>query len=189
REELDALRTVADTHRPLLLVLNKRDRYSKPEQERLLAHLRTQCAGLVQADNVLAVAALPAPIDAIHVDGQGHETRTSQVLAAEVEPLRQRLLQIAAHEGKQLAAINAGLYAGRLTDRVSRRIADTRRALADKLIRQYCMAKGVTVALNPVPVADLLAAAGLYAAMVVQLSRVYGLPLTRRESGRLVATI
>ncbi|MET0331980.1 MAG: DUF697 domain-containing protein, partial [Dyella sp.] len=39
------------------------------------------------------------------------------------------------------------------------------------------------------PVADLLAAAGLDAAMVVQLSKVYGLPLTRSESGRLVATI
>ncbi|MDN5925255.1 MAG: YcjF family protein, partial [Xanthomonadales bacterium] len=47
----------------------------------------------------------------------------------------------------------------------------------------------VMVALNPIPVADLLAAAGLDAAMVVQLSRVYGLPLTRAESGRLVATI
>ncbi len=61
--------------------------------------------------------------------------------------------------------------------------------MAAKLIRQYCLAKGVAVALNPIPVADLLAAAGLDAAMVVQLSRVYGLPLTRAESGRLVAVI
>jgi Uncharacterized protein/domain associated with GTPases len=58
-----------------------------------------------------------------------------------------------------------------------------------KLIHNYCIAKGVAVALNPIPVADLLAAAGLDAAMVVQLSRVYGLPLTRAESGRLVAVI
>jgi uncharacterized protein (DUF697 family) len=38
-------------------------------------------------------------------------------------------------------------------------------------------------------VADLLLAGGLDAAMVVQLGRVYGLPLTRSESGRLVAVI
>ncbi len=189
REELDALRTLAETHRPLLIALNKSDRYNDEELDRLLAHLRQQSAGMVQAENVVAVAALPAPMRTTHVDMRGHETHETHAQSPDVDALRQRLLQIAEREGKSLAAINAGLFAGRLTDRVSQRIAETRRQLANKLIRQYCIAKGVMVALNPIPVADLLAAAGLDAAMVVQLSRVYGLPLTRSESGRLVATI
>src|SRR6185312_4076208 len=104
-----------------------------------------------------------------------------QASRPEVAALRERLLAIAAHEGKSLSAINAGLYAGRLTDQVSARIAQTRQAVAAKLIHNYCIAKGLAVALNPIPVADLLAAAGLDAAMVVQLSRA--------ESGRLVAVI
>lgn len=189
REELDALHALADTHRPLLVALNKRDRYSDEELDRLLAHLRQQSAGMVQAENVVAVAALPAPMRTMHVDARGRETEETQPQTPDVDSLRQRLKEIAEREGKELAAINAGLFAGRLTDRVSQRIAETRRQLASKLIRQYCIAKGVMVALNPIPVADLLAAAGLDAAMVVQLSRVYGLPLTRSESGRLVATI
>ena len=189
REELDALRALAETHRPLLIALNKRDRYSDNELERLLAHLRKQSAGMVQAENVVAVAALPAPRRTTQADADGRETHGTLAQAPDVDALRQRLLQIAEREGKSLAAINAGLFAGRLTDRVSQRIADVRRQLAAKVIRQYCIAKGVMVALNPIPVADLLAAAGLDAAMVVQLSRVYGLPLTRSESGRLVATI
>ncbi len=36
---------------------------------------------------------------------------------------------------------------------------------ADKVIRNYCVAKGLVVAVNPVPVADLLAAAGTDVAM------------------------
>lgn len=189
REELEALDTLAATRRPLLVALNKRDRYSDDELERLLEHLRRKCAGRVQPENVVAVAALPAALRTTRIDAHGVEREHLHKRLPEVGALRDRLLQIAEREGKQLAAINAGLFAGRLTDRVSRRIAETRQQLASKLIRQYCLAKGVAVALNPIPVADLLAAAGLDAAMVVQLSRIYGLPLTRSESGRLVATI
>ncbi len=189
REELDALKQLAATRRPLLVALNKADRYGKAELDRLLAHLRRSCEGLVQPENIVAVAARPAPMRSIEItaDGSEHEAETHP--EPDVSALRQRLLAIAEREGKDLAAINAGLFASRLTDRVSQRIAETRRELASRLIRHYCLAKGIAVALNPIPVADLLAAAGLDAALVMQLSRVYGLPLTRSESGRLVITI
>lgn len=189
REELDALKALAATQRPLLLALNKADRYGNDELADLLQHLRLRVAGLVREEDVLAVAAHPAPQRLVQVDAHGREQVREQARAPMVAALRERLLTIAAREGKTLAAINAGLHAGRLTDQVSARIALTRRAVAARLIRHYGLAKGVAVALNPVPVADLLAAAGLDAAMVVQLSRVYGLPLTRSESGRLVAVI
>lgn len=189
REELDALHTLAGTHRPLLLALNKADRYGHDELDTLLGHLRQRSAGLVQPENVVAIAARPARERVVR-EQEGHPAaeQTAEV-PADVAALRERLLDIAEREGETLAALNAGLFAGRLSDQVSRRIAEARRELAARVIRQYCIAKGVLVALNPVPVADLLAAAGLDAAMVVQLSRVYGLPLTRAESGRLVATI
>jgi small GTP-binding protein len=189
RQELDALKTLAATQRPLLLALNKADRYGADELADLLDHLRQRVAGLVRPDDVLAAAALPAAQRIIDVDARGNETINVRSPAPDVAGLRERLLAIAAHEGKTLSAINAGLYAGRLTDQVSARVAQTRRQVATRLIRHYCLAKGVAVALNPIPVADLLAAAGLDAAMVVQLSRVYGLPLTRAESGHLVAVI
>ncbi len=189
REELDALKTLAATQRPLLLALNKADRYGSDELAGLLAHLRLRVAGLVRAEDVLATAAHPAAQRRVEVDAHGRERVVEQARPADVAALRERLLAIAEREGKTLSAINAGLYAGRLTDQVSARIAQTRQAVAAKLIRHYCLAKGVAVALNPIPVADLLAAAGLDAAMVLQLSRVYGLPLTRSESGRLVAVI
>jgi small GTP-binding protein len=189
REERDALRTLAATQRPVLLALNKTDRYSDDEREGLLDQLRQHSAGLVRREDVIAVAARPSARDVIEMDAQGHERRTSTALPADVTALKSRLIAIAEREGKTLSAINAGLFAGRLTDQVTERVAATRRDVASGVIRQYCIAKSVAVALNPIPVADLLLAGGLDAAMVVQLGRVYGLPLTRSESGRLVAVI
>lgn len=189
REERDALRTLASTRRPLLVALNKVDRYSDAEREGLLERLHQHTATLVRREDVIAVAARPSPRSVVELDTNGHERLSSESRPPDVAALKSRLLAIAEREGKTLSAIHAGLFAGRLTDQISERIAVARREVASGVIRQYCIAKAVAVALNPVPVADLLLAGGLDAAMVVQLGRVYGLPLTRSESGILVATI
>lgn len=189
QSEINALDTLATTNRPLLLVLNKADRYSDDERDRLLTRLREHAAGNVRAEDVIACAALPADRVVVQVDATGHETETRQPRPADVVALSERLRHIAEHEGKTLAALNAGLFAGQLSDRVAARVAEARRDLANRVIRNYCLAKGVAVALNPIPVADLLAAASLDVALVVHLGKVYGLPLTRAEAGTLLATI
>jgi GTP-binding protein Era len=183
------LSTLSKTQRPLLLVLNKADRYSDDERERLLARLRQHAAGMVRPEDVVACAAQPADRVVVKVDPDGGETETRNAQPADVGALSKRLTAIAEREGKTLAALNAGLFAGDLSDRVAKRVAAARKELADRLIRNYCLAKGVAVALNPIPVADLLAAASLDVALVLHLGKVYGTPLTRAEAGTLIATI
>jgi uncharacterized protein (DUF697 family) len=61
--------------------------------------------------------------------------------------------------------------------------------VAESIIRKYCVGKGLLVALNPVPVTDLLAAAGSDIAMVIHLGEVYGFRPSRREAAKLLLTI
>lgn len=187
--ELDALRALGREQRPVVLVLNKSDRYTADERALLLARLREHAAGIVAPENVVAAAAMPAPRTVVRVDEAGYESEIRETRAPELDAVRDRLVAIAALEGRELAAINAALCAGRLSDAVAARIAEARAAVTDPLIRSYCLAKGLTVALNPIPVADLIAAAALDVSLVMHLSRVYDLPLTEREAGRLLATI
>ncbi|HOX72990.1 MAG TPA: GTP-binding protein [Dokdonella sp.] len=187
--ERDALVLLAGTERPLLLALNKADRYDADEIARLLARLREHAGGLVQAEDVVAVSAQPSPLRRISLDADGVERVEMIAQPANIDALRDRLTDVLTREGRTLSALNASLFAGRLTDAVARRIVIARRELASRVIRQYCIAKSVAVALNPIPVADLLAAGALDAALVMHLARVYGLPITRREAGGLIATI
>ncbi len=186
--EHQALATVAADHRPLLLVLNKADRYTQAELELLLASLRRHAQGLVPPDNVLACAADPGERLVLSVDAQGREQEERRRPPPDVTALQERLWALLDAEGKSLAAVNAGLFAGRLSDRLAAEILALRRQLADKVLRNYCLGKGVAVALNPAPLADLLTVAA-DAALIRHLSRVYGLPITRAEAGRLLATI
>ena len=189
RVEVDALRALADTRRPLLLVLNKVDRYSSTEQAQLLDALRTHAADLVQRENIVPVAAQPAPQWVVRVDAEGNEREEQRARTVQVDELKTRLWELLEQEGKTLAALNASLFAGMLSDQVAARVLTARRTLGERVIRTWCIGKGVAVALNPVPVADLVAAAVVDISMVVHLSRVYGLPLSRAEAGGLVKTI
>jgi small GTP-binding protein len=187
--ERDALAAVARLNRPVLLVLNKADRYTAAECEQLLAALRERAAGLVEARNVIAASAAPDARIYIAVDAQGQERETRRRPPPDVAALQTRLWEILEREGQTLAALNAGLFAGELSERVAERLVATRRKLGERVIRTYCLSKGVAVALNPVPVADLLAAAFIDIGMIVHLSRLYNLPLTRNEAGQLVRTV
>jgi small GTP-binding protein len=187
--ELSALQTLAETHRPLLLVLNKIDRYNSEERDSLLEALKAHSAQLVPPENLVSTAAKPAAQWIVRVDEDGRETEHQRQAEADVAELKARLWQVIEQEGNTLAALNASLFAGELSDQVADRVLIARRTLGDRVIRTWCIAKGVAVALNPVPVADLVAAAVVDISMVVHLSRSYGLPLTRREAGELVATI
>jgi GTPase len=187
--ELAALRQLHEAGSLVLLVLNKSDRYSPAERDSLLQSLHKHAGDMVPPENILSVSAAPAPQTVIAINDDGTETATTRQPEPDISTLVDRLWEIIESEGKSLAALNASLFASRVSDNVSRRIMETRRSLAERLIRYYSIAKGLGVAVNPIPVADLAAAAAIDSALVYHLSQVYDLPMSRRESGKLVALI
>ena len=187
--ELRALRNLLAQGRPVLVALNKIDLFTRDEQAALLQSIRDKTDGIVDAEHVIPVAAQPRPQTVFEVAANGEEIESKRSREPDVEALRLKLWDILDAEGKTLAALNASLFASDLSDQVGHRILAARREIGDKLVRTYCVGKGIAVAFNPVPVADLFAAAFIDVGMVIHLSRVYGLPLSRREAGTLVKVI
>jgi GTP-binding protein Era len=187
--EFKAVRSLAERKRPLLLVLNKSDRYGAGELDSLLGHLRDRCAGLIEPANILTASADPRPEQVIRIDEAGNEHPAERPRQADINDLKARLWNILEKEGKTLAALNAALFTSELDGRIAGKIVQARKTVAEKIIRNYCIAKGLLVAVNPIPVADLLAAAGTDVAMVVHLGNVYGFQLSRREASKLLLTI
>ncbi len=187
--ELESLKTLLAQGRPVLVVLNKSDLFTNEERERLLGTIALRTDGIVDADHIVAVSAQPRPQTVVEIDTDGNERITERAREPDVDALRLKLWDILDEEGKTLAALNASLFASDLSDQVGRRILNARREIGDRLVRTYCVGKGVAVAFNPIPVADLFAAAFVDVGMVVHLSRVYDLPLSQKEAGSLVRVI
>ncbi len=187
--EIKALRVLATHHRPIILVFNKIDRYTRDERVVLSESLVRHTAGFVDPRNLVLISAAPAERLVILVDEAGNETESWRTPKPDIADLKDRLWLLLESEGKTLAALNASMFAVDLSEQVGKRILKARRVLGARLIRHYCVAKGVAVAFNPIPIADLLAAAAIDAGMVMHLSNLYGLPLSRTEAGDLVKTI
>jgi GTPase SAR1 family protein/uncharacterized protein (DUF697 family) len=187
--EFQALRELCTAQRTVLLVLNKSDRYTVQELQALLQRLQERCAGLLPPDRIIAARADPRPETVIRVDEHGRETETQRRRPPDTSLLKERLWALLDKEGHTLAALNAALFASELDEKVATRIVAARKSVAESIIRKYCVGKGLLVALNPVPVTDLLAAAGSDIAMVIHLGEVYGFRPSRREAAKLLLTI
>ena len=123
--EIEALRALTDYRRPILLVLNKCDRYTVAQREELRASLLARLDRIIQPENLVEVSADPAPRIYIEVDAEGRETETERASPPDVTVLKERIWEILEAEGKTLAALNASLFAADLSDQVGRRIDDT----------------------------------------------------------------
>ncbi|MCP3670313.1 MAG: DUF697 domain-containing protein [Gammaproteobacteria bacterium] len=187
--ELRTLRILADQDRPILLLLNKSDRYTTAELEKLRGSLLEHAEGLVAPENILQISAAPPQQRVIVVDASGYEREAIRQPAADVDLLKERLWSILEAEGKTLAALNASLFAGNLSQQIGQKVLETKRHIGAQLIHTYCISKGVAVAFNPIPVADILAAAVMDVSLVIHLSKLFGLPLSKSEASGLVKTI
>jgi len=187
--EFQALEQLCAVQRTVLLVLNKSDRYSREELRLLLDRLRERCGSLLPADRVIPASSDPRPEKVIYLDSSGKEQEKNRQLPPDIALLKDVLWSILEKEGHALSALNAAMFASELDEKVATRIVQARKSVAEKIIRNYCIGKGLLVALNPVPVTDLLAAAGSDVAMVIHLGEVYGFKLSRREASRLLFTI
>lgn len=171
--EQQALSRLLERKHAVVLALNKADHFTGKELELVMERLRERTAGRLPPAHVVAVSADPRPENS----------------EPDVEALKVLLWDLLEHKGKALAALNASLFASDLDQKIATRIVEARRTVAERIVRNYCITKGLVVAANPVPVADLLAAAGTDVAMVMHLGEVYGFRLSRRESARLLVTI
>lgn len=187
--EFEAVHELARRNRPVLLILNKSDRYNSNELQSLLKHLQDRCAGFLEPENMITACADPRPESVIRINAAGEEHPGERLRSPDINELRIRLWDILDREGKTLSALNAAMFTDELDGRIAEKIVLARKKVADKVIRNYCLAKGLAVAVNPIPVADLLAAAGIDIAMVIHLGNVYGFQLSKREASGLLFTI
>lgn len=182
--ELQALEVLLASGKPLLLVLNRCDCWPDAELPALLASIQRRLSPLARQLRPLAVAAAPRQAQVL-ADGRVR----SQSQPPRIEPLRLALIDLLEQHGELMLALNTL----RAADRFSVNLHATRlrlgRRQAQGLIGRYAAAKATGVAMNPLPLLDLLGGMAADAALVAQLSQLYGLPLNRRGARALLGRV
>jgi GTPase len=187
RTEIEALSDLRDAQKPIIVVFNQVDRYPEIDRDQIYAKIKDErVKHLIRPEDVVMTAARP---DAYKVKIQlpdGSSQIQWERPAPLIEPLKARILDVLEREGKALVALNTLLIAGDLHAEIIERKVRIRDDAANRLIWNFAMATGAAVALNPIPVVDIAGGLAVDVGMIVALSRVYGIPLTRRTAASLV---
>jgi uncharacterized protein len=194
--EYQALYELRAAHKPLILVFNKSDLY--PEQERQTIHQQLQSLSndldqqksemlhrLLSADEVVMVAADPAPLQVRTEYTDGSSKNEWEQPAPQIEPLKQKILNLLEQEGQSLIAINALVQARSSENNLAATTLDSMSAAASKLIWRFAQYKALAVTLNPIVFFDVLGGMFVDLVMVRSLAKLYNLPITTYETGKL----
>ncbi len=189
RVEYEALQALRQASKPMLLVFNKVDQYPEADRQTIYETLRDRrLHDLISPDEIVMAAASPLAVQAVpQVNGEVvYQTVRGQ---PQVNDLKLRILDILHREGKALVALNTLLYA----EGVSAEIVERKRQICDRIaddtIWNATMIKAVAVALNPIIVADLIGGTVIDIMLILSLSRLYGLPMTRPAALKLLQQI
>jgi GTPase len=187
RREFEALAELREARKPIIVVFNQIDRYPDADRDQVYAKISNErVRHLIRPADVVMTAAKPDRyrVKTRHADGK--VTESWETPPPVIETLKGRILEVLESEGKALVALNSLLYAGELHEDIVRHKLKIRDDAANRMIWQFAIAKGAAVALNPIPVADMAGGLAVDVGMIVALSKVYGIALTKKTATGLV---
>jgi small GTP-binding protein len=188
--EHSALVELATFHKPLIVVLNKIDLYSRDQRAKLLDAIKGQrLRDIVPPEHIVTAAADPREKEYIVQSVDGRERSEWRQPPPDVDELKALVLQMLDREGLALIALNAALYAADKTDRVASLRVQLRKTRAQQVIWSYATLKVIGVGLNPLPLADVFGGVAIDAAMIVTLAAVYGLDISKSDAQDLALSI
>ena len=194
RTEYQALCELRQAQKPLILVFNKIDLYPDIDKEAIYKNLRSLGAANPQAkplqpDEIVMVAAEPTPIEVRVEWPDGNVTYEWETQVPQIDELKQTILKILNREGRSLLALNALIQARDAESSIAQKTIDLRQQQAENLIWQFTKYKALAVGLNPIAFLDILSGTVADLALIRSLSRLYGLPITGYEAGKILKTI
>jgi hypothetical protein len=198
RTEYKALCDLRQAQKPLILVFNKIDLY--PDQTRQAIYDNLQKLGgrtgsserleqLLTEDEIVMVAAEPAAMQMRIEYPDGRIAHEWEAPPPQIDELKYKILTILNREGRSLLALNALTQARTAEILMAEKIVELRDSEAEALIWRFTRYKAIAVGLNPIAILDIIGGIASDLAMIQALSKLYGLPMTRYEAGKLLNTI
>ncbi|MCS6814519.1 MAG: GTP-binding protein [Cyanobacteria bacterium] len=187
--EYNALRHLREASKPMVLVFNKIDQYPDADRMAIYHKIRDErVRELLSPDEIVMAAASPLVATAVR-NAEGKVSAQLSRGKPQVDDLKLKILEILDREGKSLVALNTMLYADDVNTQVVNRKAVIRDRSANQIIWNSTITKAMAIALNPLTVLDLLSGAVIDVAMILTLSRLYGIDMTQQGAVALLQKI
>jgi uncharacterized protein len=162
----------------LIVALNKKDRFTDEDRRSVMSKLRERLTGVVQAQDIVAIAAAPAPFQVRTRGPDGKSETIMEQDPPDLNDLESRVADVVKREGDTLRAGNLLLRA-RLREQAEQlAIARERRIEATAIIDRHQWIAAVTAFANPVLVLGPMAVGAVQLRMLSEMAVAYNVQLS-----------
>ena len=187
--EFQILKDLSRQQQRIVLAFNKQDQYLPGDRPLILQQIRERLLGQVLVQEVVAIAAAPAPLKVRQHQPDGTILETMEQPAPDLSALTERLTGIVSVAGPQLVLNTTLRRAAALKAEILAALNKLRRDRAMPMIEQAQWLAGAAAFATPVPILDLLATGVINAQMVMDLGKVYQQAFSMEQAKAIATTM
>ncbi len=189
--EYDALANIASSGKRTILAFNKTDCYLPTDRESILAKLKERTLNLVLPQDIVAIAAQPAPIKVRQYNDTDPNLTKEwlETVSPDICLLKQRIEEILSGEWEKLLIANTHQQIQSLQQETKATLQQLRRDEAEKIVIRAQAIAATTVFANPLPGLDLVASTAINTQMLLELSRLYERPFNIKQAQKTAGII
>ncbi|MBD2462882.1 DUF697 domain-containing protein [Oscillatoria sp. FACHB-1407] len=180
--EFQAVSQLLNRQQRVLMVFNKQDQYLPDERVQVLQSLRDRLQNQMATEDIIAIAAQPAPIKVRRYAADGSLQESVEQSTPDLTGLTERVATILQQEGQRLVLATVMRQAKALKATIQTELNQIRRDRALPLIEQSQWIAAATAFANPVPSLDLLATAAINTQLVMDLGAIYQQPFSLEQA-------
>jgi uncharacterized protein len=181
QSELEPLQAIAAVGKQSLLVLNKADLFTGADRDLILDQLRSRVAGLIKPENVVAISAAPRLLTLD--DGKSYQP------PANIDPFLDHFAQILFASGEAMVAANILQRSQQVSSAAKLLIEAERKKQALQIVAKYQWMSAGAIAINPLPVVDLIATAAINSQMIMDIGQIYGCQIDKSNAKELALSL
>ncbi len=187
--EFQVLKELSRQQQRIVLAFNKQDQYLPGDRPLILQQIRERLLGQVPVQEVVAIAAAPAPLKVRQHQSDGTILETLEQPAPDLSALTERLTGIVSVAGPQLVLNTTLRRAAALKAEILAALNKLRRDRAMPMIEQAQWLAGAAAFATPMPSLDLLATGAINAQMVMDLGTVYQQAFSMEQAKAIATTM
>ena len=181
RVDLKSIEELLRHNKPILLILNRCDQWNRKDTKKIVSSIQRKLSFCKQKIQIALVSSSPREAK-IKADG----TVRSEQKAPKVDTFKNELIDIIDQSGELFLCINSL----RIAEQFYKLLKETRllkkREKAQSLIGKYATLKASGVAINPFLMIDFFTGLVFDSALIIQLSKLYGLKVCGPSARQLV---
>ena len=158
----------------IIIVLNKCDLRSRDENNLIKANIKHITSSTQNKISVVQTIALPKQTNYLKSD--------SLNLIPEVGGLFKEIIETLDNNGEELLADNILFRSNKLGIKSKNFVQEQRYLMSNKVINKYMWITGGVILVNPLPAVDFLTTTSVNLQMIMELSKIYEIKLTKKDA-------